>query len=147
MALANNPDIVVERESVTLAEQAGLRARGAYDLLLTAEGQVRTRKDPINSILSGAPAGELAPRITNVFGGAGMSKLFESGASFSGSTTLRREITDNGFSVLSPGYFTELGLDFRQPLLRGRAIDAPRRAIRIAAVERTRSELQLRRTV
>ena len=147
MALANNPDIVVERESVTLAEQAGLRARGAYDVLLTAEGRVRTRKDPINSILSGAPAGELAPRVTNVVGGAGMSKLFENGASFSGSTTLRREITDNGFSVLSPGYFTELGLDFRQPLLRGRAIDAPRRAIRIAAAERTRSELQLRRTV
>jgi outer membrane protein TolC len=145
-ALAHNHDIAVQRESVALAEQSARRAEGAYDTQLRVDLRGLTRTEPINNIFSGAPAGALGPRTTSAATSVGFSRLFSSGATASASTSFSFDGTNNVFSPLSPSYFTTLGVDLRQPLLQGRAIDPARRAIRIAAVDRARSTFTLRRT-
>jgi HAE1 family hydrophobic/amphiphilic exporter-1 len=145
-ALARNHDIAVQRESVALSEQAARRAEGAYDTLFRVEARGRTRTDPLNTIFSGAPEGAIGPRANSVSSSAGFSRLFSSGATASVSAGLSFDTTNNIFAVLSPSYFTSVAVDFRQPLLQGRRVDPARRAMRIAAVDRSRSTFALQRT-
>lgn len=144
-ALAKNVELRVERESAAVAASGELRAKGAYDPALRAEARWRERTDPVNSILSGAPPGELAPTQTSVGAVVGLSQLLPTGGSLTLSSSVSREETDSVFSVLSPSFTTSLGLELRQPLLRGRSIDAARHGLRIARIDRTRSDASLRR--
>jgi outer membrane protein TolC len=146
-ALARNPEIAIDREDVALAEQAGRRAEGAYDVQLEVDGRFRSRTDPLNNIFSGAPDGALAPRINSLGSTAGFSRLFASGATASASTGLSYDTTNGLFNLLSPAWYSSLAVDLRQPLAQGLRIDPARRALRIAAVDRERSVHALRRTV
>src|SRR5262249_12540393 len=60
---------------------------------------------------------------------------------------LSRESTNNAFTLYQPAYFTSLGVDLRQPLLRNRAIDPTRAALRATALDRDRSGAALDRQV
>ena len=146
-ALARNPEIAIERESVALAEQVERRAEGAYDVQLQVDGRFRSRTDPLNNIFSGAPEGSLAPHINSLGSTAAFSRLFTSGATAKASTGLSYDTTNGLFNLLSPAWYSSLGVDLRQPLAQGRRIDPARRALRIASVDRQRSVHALRRTV
>jgi outer membrane protein TolC len=61
LSLAKNHDIALERESFHIADANVLKADGSYDPSFHLDGGYRDHTDPVNSILSGAPAGELAP--------------------------------------------------------------------------------------
>ena len=146
-AVARNQDVVVQRDNVSLADANADRTLGAYDLLLKLDGRGRVRTDPFNSILSGAPIGALAPRATNIVGTAAVSRLFASGATFQAAAGVSRDTSNSRLALLSPSALTSLSVDFRQPLLQGRHVDATRRAIRLAAVDRSRSGAVLARTI
>ena len=146
-ALAKNHDIAFERESFHIADANLLRADGSYDPSFHLDGGYRTHTDPVNSILSGAPPGELAPTQSGVSGSASLSQLLPTGGSVSVSASASRDRNNSLFTILAPSYSTSLGVSLRQPLLQNLKIDPARRAIRVARIEKDRSTASLKRTV
>jgi outer membrane protein TolC len=145
-ALEKNADVVVERESLNIAEASVLRADAAYEPTLRGEARLRKRTDPVNSVLSGAPQGELAPTIRSLQSSASLVQLLPTGGTVSVFSGAGRDETNSFFALLTPAWSTNFGAEVRQPLLQNRGIDPARRAIRIARVDRTRALSSLRRT-
>jgi outer membrane protein len=146
-ALAQNPSLSIERESLSQADFAILRARGAYDLFWSADVAYRDRTDPVNSVFTGAPNGILAPKVAGVDASTSFTQLLPTGGTVSLFTNWGRGTTNNVFTILSPAYTTGVGISLRQPILRGLFVDPAREAIRVAAAQRGQSEARLRRTV
>ena len=145
MALERNGDILVERDSLAIADATVARAEAAYEPALRGDARLRKRTDPVNSVLSGAPAGEIAPTVRAFQSSASMTQLLPTGGTVSIFTSLNREDTDNRFTLLTPSWSTLIGAEVRQPLLQNRRIDPVRRSIRIARVDRSRADAALRR--
>ena len=145
LALENNGDIVVERESVVIAGAAVERAEAVYEPGLHADARLRRHTDPNNTVFSGAPEGELGPTTRTLQTSASLNKLLSTGATVSLFSFVGHEETDNIFTLLTPSWSTLVGAEVRQPLLQNRRIDPARRAIRIAHVDRSRADASLRR--
>ena len=146
-AIEKNRDVVVERESATLADAGIERAQGAYDPTFRADVRYRDQQIPVTSLLNGAPAGDLAPRQTGLTSTASFSELLRTGATVTFSASVARN-TDNSFiTLISPSWASAIGVEARQPLLQNRQIDPARRAIKVARVTRDRSDISLRRTL
>jgi outer membrane protein TolC len=145
-ALEKNADVVVERESVHIAEASVLRADAAYEPALHGDARLRKRTDPVNSVLSGAPQGELAPTVRSLQTSASLVQLLPTGGTVSVFSGVGRDETNSFFALLTPAWSTSFGAEVRQPLLQNRRTDPARRAIRIARVDRTRALSSLRRT-
>ncbi|MEO5822852.1 MAG: TolC family protein [Vicinamibacteraceae bacterium] len=146
-ALAKNREIVVERESVVQSREGIARAEAAFDPVVRGETRYRDQTFPVISILSGAQPGDLAPTTRGLSSAASFSRLFGSGASVTASTSLSRDTSNSFLTLISPAWFTSLGVELRQPLLQGRAIDPARRAVRVSRAAVDRSEASLRRVV
>jgi outer membrane protein TolC len=146
-ALERNTTLAVERESVAQAGFAILGARGAYDVLWNADLEWRQHTDPVNSAFSGAPSGGLAPEVESTTASTSFSRLLPTGGTVSLFGGADHTATDSVFTILSPAYSTDVGISFRQPLLRNLAIDPAREAIRVAAADRSASEARLTRVV
>lgn len=146
-ALARNNDIALERESFRIADASILRADGSYDPTFRLDARYRNHTDPANSLLSGAPYGEISPSSEGVSGAAGIGALLPTGGTIAVSAYGARDLTNNFLALLSPAYSTSIGIDIRQPLLQNLSIDPARRAIRIASLEKERSTASLRSTV
>ena len=123
-------------------------AHGARtDVVWNADVGWQQRTDPVNSAISGAPSGGLAPEIESVTGSTSFSRLLPTGGTVSLFGAGDRSTTDNLFAILSPAYSTDVGIALRQPLLRDLAIDPAREALRVAAADRSASEARLARVV
>lgn len=146
-ALARNNEIAFERESFRIADASILRADGSYDPQFRLDARYRRRTDPANSLLSGAPYGEISPSSEGWAGVASVGALLPTGGTVAVSAYGARDLTNNFFALLSPGYSTSLGIDVRQPLLQNLSIDPARRAIRIAALGRDAGTASLRKAV
>ncbi len=146
-ALQRNTSLAVERENVVQADSGVTSARGAYDVLWSANFAWEKNTDPVNSIFSGAPAGLLAPDNQSVEASTGLSQLLPTGGSVSLFTNWGRATTNGVFTILSPAYDTGVGVSFAQPLLRNLRVDPAREAIRVAAAVRSASRARLARTV
>ncbi len=146
-ALARNNDIAFERESFHITDASVLKAAGSYDPAFRLDAAYRNHTDPVNSLLSGAPYGEIVPSAEDVSGAASVGALLPTGGTVNVSATGSRDLTNNFLVLLSPAYSTSLGINLRQPLLQNLSIDPARRAIRIAALDRERGTASLRRTV
>ncbi len=146
-ALERNEDIHIERRFVDSAEAAVTGAEGAYDPVLGLAGGWQHTTTPVNSAFSGAPAGEAAPTLEGGEITAGLVQLLPTGAEVSVRAGQGRFESDAAFDLLSPSYDSRLGAEVRQPLLRGREIDAARLGIRVAAADRDRAVALLRRQV
>lgn len=146
-ALEKNDDLIVEREALASAEEAVEGARGAYDPLLGIDAGWRRASEAVSSAFSGAPPGELAPTVESAGAGASLSRLLPSGGVVSLSADTARRTSDSAFEVLSPAYDNRVGVELRQPLLRGRAVDPARLGIRVAAADRDRAAASLVRQV
>ncbi len=130
-----------------MAAQGGDRAQAAYDSTLRLDGRVRTRTDPLNTLFVGAPPGALAPRTNSVGGSIAWSRLFETGATVTGSASSSFEDSNGLFALLAPSYWTSIGVEVRQPLLAGRRLDPQRRALQVSALDVSRSQAALERLV
>jgi outer membrane protein TolC len=122
-------------------------ARGAYDPLLTIDAGWRSVTAPVNSAFSGAPEGEPAPTDRRTEVGASLRQLLPSGALISLTTGSSRATTDGAFALLSPAYEAQLGVEFRQPLLRDREIDPARLTLQVTTADRNRAAGALRREI
>jgi len=142
-ALQRNTDIRIEREVVSAAEAREAGALGSYDLRLKADASEHHHRDPVTSLFSGAPPGEVAPSNTDFSSSVSLSRLFKSGATATASASVNRDMTDGFFTLFAPAYLTSLGVQVRQPLLRNREVDSARTALKITALDRQKSHAQL----
>lgn len=146
-AIARNHAIRIEREGIAAADARELSAQGEYDLQMRADVGLRHWSDPTTSLLSGAPNGELSATQNSIGSTFSITQLFKSGATASLWASASREGTNSTLSLFQPAYFTSLGVDLRQPLLRNRANDPARTALRVTALDRDRSSAALTRQV
>ena len=146
-ALARNHDIAFERDAFRITDATVLRAEGSYDPSFRLDARYRSHTDPVNSLLSGAPAGEIAPSAEGFSGSASVGQLLPTGGTLNVTASGSRDITNSFFTVLSPAWSSAVGIDLRQPLLQGLSLDPARRALRIARIDRERGSASLRRIV
>jgi HAE1 family hydrophobic/amphiphilic exporter-1 len=146
-ALRNDESLVVEREALAAAEALVPGSRGAYDPRIEVETSWQRATLPVNSAFSGAPEGKLAPTDTVLGTDVTVRQLLTTGTELSLKLSTGRATTDGTFTLLAPAYDTALGVEVRQPLLRGRKLDAARLGVRVAAVERSRAAASVSRQV
>ena len=138
-ALAHNYEIALQRETFRMADAGILRADGSYDPSFRLDARWRRHTDPVNSILSGAPSGEIASSAEGYAANAGLGFLLATGATVNVTASAARDLSNNIFTILSPAYSTSLGCDLWLPLLVNLGIDPARRAVKIAASTSGRS--------
>lgn len=146
-ALQANEEILIQQTRVAAAEAGEEGSRGAYDPLVSIATDWRRTSPPINSAFSGTATGALSPTQESAQASASVSQLLASGAEVSLSAATARSVTDSVFDLLSPAWDSRLGVELRQPLLRDRAIDSARGAIRVAAADRRAAEASFQRVV
>src|SRR5262245_19579453 len=144
-ALAKNHAVRIERENISAADARALSARGYYDVQMRVDLNGRYHRDPVNSLFTGAPEGQAGASQSSWGSSVTLSQLFKTGAVASASTSVAREGTDGIFSPFAPAYTTSLGVDLQQPLLRNRATDSARTALRVTALDHDRSSAALAR--
>jgi outer membrane protein TolC len=146
-ALEHLPEIAIQRDVIALATEGETRAEAAYDPVVRLDGRLRTRTDPLNTLFVGAPPGALAPRTNSLQGSASWSRLFQSGAVVTAGASTSFESLTSRFALLTPAYLTSVGVEVRQPLLAGRHMDAQRRALKVSALDVSRSRAALERLI
>ena len=143
MALANNKDIEVARQTVRIAEFDLTGARGAYDPRLTSSSYYERLKTPVSNFLSGGSNGIITSSdYTATARLEGQSPSFGGNYRFDFSSI--RQTTNNQFTGLDPLYPTALTFTYTQPLLRGLRFDNSRRQIEIAKKNLSLTDAQFR---
>lgn len=143
MALANNKDIEVSRQTVRAAEFDLLGARGAYDPRFSSSAYYERLKTPSASFLSGSPTGDVTQSgFTGTARFEGLAPKF--GGSYRADFSTIRLTTDNQFVALNPQFPTALTFNYTQPLLRGLSFDSNRRLIEVAKKNLSLTDAQFR---
>ena len=145
-ALQNNNDIEVARDDVRFAEQQLKGLYGIYEPIFSVTPQYIHNITPQQSSLGGS--GSTGKTTTTTFNfNPSVTKSFETGG---GTYTLTfsnaHTNTSNSFNLINPFWSSNLSLQVNQPLLRNRAIDANRHAIRVQKkhLEQTDSDFRQR---
>lgn len=143
LALSNNKDIQLTRQNVRLAEFDFQAARGVYTPRFTGTAQYERSKTPVFSLFGGGSNGAVTQ--SSVVGNVRYQGFIEkTGASYGFTLSNSRVGTDNLFSLVNPIRTINLGVDFTQPLLRGRRFDQQRRSIEVARKNLTLNDAQFR---
>jgi outer membrane protein len=144
LALERNLDIAVERlnpQAVDL-QIAGLRA--TYKPLFTSTiGQNSIVQLPTNQLVGGQRVENLA----NTFNVGGLQTLPWGGGNLQITFNSRRQESSSNFNTFNPQYNATFLASLTQPLLRDFLTDETRTQLRVTAINRDISELQLRSTV
>jgi HAE1 family hydrophobic/amphiphilic exporter-1 len=141
MALENNKDITVSKQSVTMAEFELRAARGFFQPRFIGETYYDRTTTPNLSIFTSNQKTTQGSFIANT----GLQAYVpQHGTVFNGFFNNSRATTNNPISVLSPQFNAALGFSFRQPLFRGREFDQPRRTIEVTRENIALTETQFR---
>ena len=131
LALRNNNNIDVSRNTVQIAEFNLRAARGVYDPLLASESFYESVTTPTASAIGGAVNGAVTQtRYFNNSGASGFSPWF--GGQYAVDFSSSRTTTSNTNSFLNPQFPTSLTATYTQPLFRNFRFDNNRRNIEIA---------------
>jgi outer membrane protein len=144
LALEKDQGIVIEKESLVAAQASVRGAKGAYDPFLELRTDWDRATVPVNSAFSGAPAGKDSPTNEAAGGALAVSQLLPTGGAVTLSASGSRATTNGAFTLLSPAYGTQVGIEARQPLLRNLSTDPARSAIKVASSDRTRAAASLK---
>ena len=130
-ALHNNNDIEVARDDVRVNEQRLLGLYGVFDPLFAVTPSYDKRISPVTSIFAGGTStGAVSQSIFTV--SPSITRQFSTGGgNYQIQFNNTRTATSATNSTLTPFYSSNLTLFYTQPLLRNRAIDANRHAIRV----------------
>ncbi len=143
LGVEKSEGIQIERHGLAAATAAARGARGAYDPVLELGGGWTKSTEPSNSAYS-TP---LAPEIESSEVGVAIRQLLPTGGAVSLHGRGVHETTDAGFALLSPADATRLGVELRQPLLRGLAIDEARLSTRVTRADRRGASASLDRAL
>ena len=146
-ALENNSEIEVARGEVLFAERALRVLGGVYEPLLQAVPQFSSRVEPVASVLGGSDQSGTVTTTDINYDFAVVRQMKTGGGRYEFFFNNTREVTSSSFTSLSPFYSSSLGVRFTQPLIRGREIDASRRAIRVQQRVIAQSDADFRRRV
>ena len=143
LALDNNRDIEVSRQTFSMAEFDLRSARGFYQTRLSGQAYYDRSVTPNISVFSTNRNLTNGTLVGNVALQAFAPKY---GTAFASTFNNQRLDSDNSISVLSPQYNVGLGFSITQPLFRGRKTDPTRRTIEIAKrnIELTDTQFQQR---
>jgi outer membrane protein TolC len=145
-ALQNNNDIEVARDDVRYNEQVLRSLEGVYQPVFAITPEMIRSVSPQTSSLGGAgAAGTTSNTTLNL--SPSLSKTFATGGgNYTLSFANSRNSTSSTRSSLTPFYSSNLSLQFTQPLLRNRSIDANRHSIRVQKkhLEQTDSDFRVR---
>jgi HAE1 family hydrophobic/amphiphilic exporter-1 len=141
MALENNKDIEVQRQTVKSVEFDLQAADGAYSPRLFGQSYYERATTPNLSIFSSNKTITNNSEVGNITY-QGFRKKFGTTYSFSLNTT--RLTTNNSISLLNPQYNTGFNFSLTQPLRRGFKIDQTRRVIEIAKKNLSLTDTQFR---
>lgn len=143
LALENNKDIEVTRQNVRSAEFDLTSARGFYEPRFAGRTYYEHAKVPVFSFFGGGSDGSLTT--SGIGGNLGITgNIDRGGGSFSLTTDNSRGTTNNLFSLVNPTYTQNLGIQYTQPLLRGRSFNQGKRTIEIAKRNLSLTDTQFR---
>jgi len=141
LALKNNKDIEIARDTVKMAEFDLLTARGSYDPRFSAQSYFEKIKTPATNVLSGA-AKVITDDLTATARLEGLAP--RGGGSYHVDFSSIRATSNSTFNVLNPSYPTALTFSYIQPLVRGLRFDLPRRQIEVARKNLSLTDAQFR---
>jgi len=143
-ALERNLDIAVERLNPQTFDLQISRLSAAYRPVLTSTFGQRHQVTPPTSTLNGGNRVNLDTGTYNT----GLSQALRfSGANLQFSFNNNKQITSNNLVNYNPSFQNSFAFTAVQPLLRNLTIDATRQALRVTAINRDISEMQLRGTI
>ncbi len=144
LALERNLDIAVERLNPSAFDYSLAALRAQYNPTVTSNiGQNNTVNLPTSQLVGGNRV--TVDALTYNFGG--QQSLPWGGGNVSVSFNNRKQDSDNRFITFNPQYNTTLQASLSQPLLRNFRTDSTRTQLRVTAINRAISEIQLRTTV
>ena len=143
LALENNKDIEVTRQNVRSAEFDLTSARAFYEPRFAGQTYYEHAKVPIFSFFGGGPDGSLTT--SGIGGNLGITgNVGRGGGNFSLTTDSSRGTTNNLISLVNPTYTQNLGIQYAQPLLRGRGFNQGKRQIEISKRNLSLTDTQFR---
>ncbi len=145
-AVDRNGEVELARLDTDIAAEGVRVAQGAFDLVLIPAVTLQRAVNASASALGGATEGRVEQTLAS--GTAQLTgRTRAGGGRFWVDFASSRLTTSNQFSRLNPQFPATVALTYQQPLLRGRGIDAERRALRLSRSAVTRSHAELTRTV
>ncbi len=143
-ALERNLELAVERLNPQTFDLNIARIRAAYQPLATSQFNQRAIVQPPTNQLNG---GNIVQNDTTDYN-AGISQLLPKfGGDVLFNFSNRKQVTSNIFANFNPTFTSNFNLVYTQPLLRGFLIDNNRQQLRVTAINREISEIQLRGTI
>jgi outer membrane protein len=144
LALEHNLEIAVERLNPQTFDLAIAGVRAAYRPTVTSfVGQNNVTQLPTNQLIGT----QAVQNDQTTFNFGGTQLLPWGGGSLSLGFNNRRQASTSSFNTFNPQYNSTFSALFVQPLLRNLRTDPTRTQLRISAINRDVSELQLRATI
>ena len=146
LALRNNKDIELSRSVVRSAEANLQLAEGSYDPKLTVNRLFFREVLPVSSSTLGGDAGSITAK-----GSTGSVNFFGLAPKFGGQYEIAyndsQTKTNVIFATIDKQFKTNLTFSYKQPLLRNREIDEPRRQIEVARKNLSLTDAEFRTSV
>ncbi|HEX5108516.1 MAG TPA: TolC family protein [Vicinamibacterales bacterium] len=139
-ALERNLDIAVERLNPQTQDLALARVHATYRPTLTSAFSQQSRINPPSSTLNG---GTIVDNDTSTFNAGIAQNLKWFGSSVNFQFNNNRQASSNSFNNYNPAFNSNFSLTYTQPVLRGLLIDTNRQQLRVTAIARDVSEIQL----
>jgi len=144
LALEQNLGVQIERLNPQISDLSVAQADTAWTPSVSTTFTTNERDTPANSFLSGA-----ADKITSgqISTAVNYSQAFRWGGNAAVAWDNSRSTSNNIFSNFDPTLQANLSLQYSQPLLRNRTIDASRQQLLVAQKNREISDVQLQQTI
>ncbi len=143
-AVERNLDVAVERLNPQIQEYNLARLRAQYRPVATSIIGHRAVVQPPTNQLNG---GIIVQNDTSTYNAGLTQSLAWGGGNVNVLFNNAKLVTTNNFANYNPTMSTNFGINFTQPLLRDFVIDGTRQQLRVTAINRDISEIQLKGTL
>ena len=140
-ALERNLDIAVERLNPQLQDYNIERLRAVYRPTVTSTIGHRAVVQPPTNQLNG---GLIVQNDSSTYNAGVAQALPWGGGDFTFQFNNLKQVTNNNFANFNPAFTANFASTFTQPLLRGFKIDGVRQQLRVTAINRDISEIEVR---
>jgi len=140
-ALDRNLELSVERMNPTTFDLSLARIKAVYRPTLTSTIGQQSRVNPPTSTLNG---GSVVDNDTTTYNMGIAQSVPWAGGNFVFQFNNNKQVSSNLFNNYNPAFNSNWALSYVQPILRGLTIDSNRQQLRVTAISRDISELQLR---
>jgi len=143
-ALERNLELAVERLNPQTFDLNIARIQAAYRPTATSQFGQRAVVQPPTNQLNG---GNIVQNDTTTYNAGIAQNLPWGGGAFQFNFNNNKQVTSNIFANFNPTFTSNFNFQVSQPLLRGFLIDNNRQQLRVTAINRDISEIQLRGTI